>query len=133
VAIEIGLPDIGDFSDVPVIEVHVSPGDTVAADDPLVTLESDKATMDVPMPQAGTVAEVRVNVGDRVSQGTVLLTIEPAGGAAAGGAAASGAAARSGSTSPAAPAPASRPGTAPVCTSGSTSWCPTSATSRRYR
>ena len=59
------MPDIGDFKDVPVIEIHVKPGDTVNAEDPLVTLESDKATMDVPAPAAGTVEEVLVKVGDR--------------------------------------------------------------------
>jgi len=63
---EIRIPDIGDFADVPVIEVHVSPGSVVAAEDPLVTLESDKATMDVPSPVAGTIGEVRIAVGDRV-------------------------------------------------------------------
>jgi pyruvate dehydrogenase E2 component (dihydrolipoamide acetyltransferase) len=72
------VPDIGDFEDIPVIEIHVSEGDRVAADDPLLTLESDKATMDVPAPFAGVVREVRVGVGDRVSQGTLLVTIEPA-------------------------------------------------------
>ena len=81
--IEIAVPDIGDFKDVPVIEVHVKPGDTVAAEEPLVTLESDKATMDVPAPQAGTVAELRVKVGDRVSQGSVILLLEAAGAAPA--------------------------------------------------
>jgi dihydrolipoamide dehydrogenase len=75
---EIRIPDIGDFSDVPVIEVHVSPGDVVAEEDPLVTLESDKATMDVPSPVAGTVGEVRIAVGDRVSQGDVVATLEGA-------------------------------------------------------
>ena len=73
---EIKVPDIGDFSDVPVIEIHVSPGDQVAAEDPLVTLESDKATMDVPAPLAGTVKQVRVAIGDRVSEGSVLMTFE---------------------------------------------------------
>ena len=68
--IEVAVPDLGDFADVPVIEVHVTAGDTVAAEDPLITLESDKATMDVPAPAAGTVSEVRVAVGDRVSPGT---------------------------------------------------------------
>ena len=61
----------------PVIELHVSPGDIVAVDDPLVTLESDKATMDVPAPFAGVVRDIRVGVGDVVSHGTVLLSIEP--------------------------------------------------------
>jgi dihydrolipoamide dehydrogenase len=79
--IEIAVPDIGDFKDVPVIEVHVKPGDTVAAEEPLITLESDKATMDVPAPQAGTVAELRVKLGDRVSQGSVILLLEAAGAA----------------------------------------------------
>ena len=75
---EIRVPDIGDFTDVPVIEIHVSPGDEVAIEDPLVTLESDKATMDVPAPQAGTVKQLSVNIGDRVSEGSVLLTLEAA-------------------------------------------------------
>jgi pyruvate dehydrogenase E2 component (dihydrolipoamide acetyltransferase) len=73
---EVAVPDIGDFSDIPVIEVLVGPGDNVAAEDPLVTLESDKATMDVPAPFAGTVAELKVNVGDTVSEGSLLLTLE---------------------------------------------------------
>jgi pyruvate dehydrogenase E2 component (dihydrolipoamide acetyltransferase) len=72
------VPDIGDFDDVPVIEILVAAGDTVAAEDPLVTLESDKATMDVPAPFAGVVRELSVEIGDRVSQGTVLMTIEAA-------------------------------------------------------
>ena len=72
---EVVVPDIGDFSDVPIIEVLVSPGDTVSPEDPLVTLESDKATMDVPAPFAGTVAELKVGVGDTVSEGSPLLTL----------------------------------------------------------
>ncbi len=79
---EIRVPDIGDFTDVPVIEIHVSPGDEVAVEDPLVTLESDKATMDVPAPQAGTVRQLSVQIGDRVSEGSVLLTLESTDGAA---------------------------------------------------
>jgi dihydrolipoamide dehydrogenase len=78
---EIRVPDIGDFTDVPVIEIHVSPGDEVAVEDPLVTLESDKATMDVPAPQAGTVKQLSVQIGDRVSEGSVLLTLESDGAA----------------------------------------------------
>jgi dihydrolipoamide dehydrogenase len=78
---EIRVPDIGDFTDVPVIEIHVSPGDEVALEDPLVTLESDKATMDVPAPEAGTIAQLRVKIGDRVSEGSVLLTLESNGAA----------------------------------------------------
>ncbi len=73
---EVRVPDIGDFTDVPVIELHVAPGDSVAAEDPLVTLESDKATMDIPAPAAGTVTQLRVAIGDRVSEGSVLLTLE---------------------------------------------------------
>jgi pyruvate dehydrogenase E2 component (dihydrolipoamide acetyltransferase) len=72
---EVVVPDIGDFSDVPIIEVLVSPGDEVAVEDPLVTLESDKATMDVPAPVAGKVAELKVSVGDTVSEGSPLLTL----------------------------------------------------------
>ncbi len=73
---EVKVPDIGDFEDVPVIEVLVSEGDEVSENDPLVTLESDKATMDVPAPFAGKVAELKVSVDDKVSEGTVVLTIE---------------------------------------------------------
>ena len=80
--VEIKVPDIGDFKDVPIIEIHVKPGDAVNAEDPLLTLESDKATMDVPAPQAGTVAEVKVKVGDRVGEGSVIMTLEAAGAAA---------------------------------------------------
>ena len=76
--VEVTVPDIGDFADVPVIEVLVSPGDEVAAEDPLVTLESDKATMDVPAPRAGTVAELKVAVGDTVSEGSLILLLAPA-------------------------------------------------------
>ncbi|HET7051173.1 MAG TPA: dihydrolipoyllysine-residue acetyltransferase [Solirubrobacteraceae bacterium] len=77
--VSVEVPDIGDFEDVPVIEILVSPGDTVETDDPLLTLESDKATMDVPAPFAGTIKEIQVSVGDRVSQGGVLLTMEQTG------------------------------------------------------
>ena len=66
-AIEVKVPDIGDYKNIPVIEVLVKPGDSVNPEDPLVTLESDKATMDVPSPAAGTVKEIRLKVGDRVS------------------------------------------------------------------
>lgn len=72
----VAVPDIGDFDDVPVIEILVSVGDTVAAEDPLVTLESDKATMDVPAPVAGVVSEIAVKIGDRVAEGSALMTIE---------------------------------------------------------
>ena len=82
-SVEIKVPDIGDFKDVPVIEVHVAVGQQVEADEPLLTLESDKATMEVPAPAAGKVAAIRVKVGDRVSQGTVILEMEGAAQAAA--------------------------------------------------
>ncbi len=71
--IDVTVPDIGDYKDVPVIELLVKPGDTIAAEDAIVTLESDKATMDVPAPAGGVVREVLVKVGDRVSQGSVVL------------------------------------------------------------
>jgi dihydrolipoamide dehydrogenase len=74
--IEVKVPDIGDFTDVPVIEVLVKPGDAVKVEDSLVTLESDKATMDVPAPAAGVVKSLAVKVGDKVSEGAPLLTLE---------------------------------------------------------
>jgi dihydrolipoamide dehydrogenase len=76
--IEVKVPDIGDFRDVPVIGIEVRPGDTVKAEDPLVTLESDKATMEVPSPAAGVVREIRLKVGDKVSEGTPILLLETA-------------------------------------------------------
>ena len=81
--IEVKVPDIGDFKDVPVITVFVKPGDTVRKDDPLVELESDKATMEVPSPAAGKVASVSVKEGDKVAEGSVILTLEAEGAAAA--------------------------------------------------
>jgi dihydrolipoamide dehydrogenase len=75
--VQLTVPDLGDFKDVEVIEVLVAPGDIVAAEDPLITLETDKASMDVPAEQAGKVVSVEVSVGDRVSQGDAVLTIEP--------------------------------------------------------
>ena len=74
--VEVRVPDIGDFKDVPVIDLLVKPGDVVKPEDPLVTLESDKATMDVPSPAAGTVKAITVKVGDKVSEGSALLTLE---------------------------------------------------------
>ena len=72
---EVRIPDIGDFTDVPVIEIYVKVGDSVKAEDPLVSLESDKATMDVPAPLAGTVQELRVKLGDKVSEGSVIMVL----------------------------------------------------------
>ena len=77
--LEVKVPDIGGFNDVPVIEVAVKPGDAVKAEDTLLTLESDKATMDVPAPASGIVKEVRVKVGDKVSEGTLVVVMESAG------------------------------------------------------
>ena len=76
-AVHLKVPDLGDFADVEVIEILVAPGDVVAVEDPLITLETDKASMDVPAEQAGTIASVDVKVGDRVSQGDVIVSIEP--------------------------------------------------------
>jgi pyruvate dehydrogenase E2 component (dihydrolipoyllysine-residue acetyltransferase) len=73
---DILVPDIGDFKNVEIIEVNVSPGDRINQDDPLITLESDKATMEVPSPMSGVVAELKVAVGDRVSQGSPILSVE---------------------------------------------------------
>jgi dihydrolipoamide dehydrogenase len=97
--IEVKVPDIGDYKNIPVIEVLVKPGDTVSKEDSLVTLESDKATMDIPAPAAGVVKEIRLKVGDKVSEGTLVLMLETAAAAAAG-------------KSPAAPAPKAPPASA---------------------
>jgi dihydrolipoamide dehydrogenase len=73
---EIRVPDIGDFKDVQIIEVHVAPGSAVKPEDPLITLESDKASMEVPSPTAGNVAELKIKAGDRVSQGDLILILD---------------------------------------------------------
>ena len=109
-AIDIKVPDIGDFKDVPVIEILVKPGDSVKKDDSLVTLESDKATMEVPATQSGVVREIRVKIGDKVSQGTTILTLD-AEAAAAGAVAPPKAGAQSSAAAPA-PAPAAAPAAA---------------------
>ncbi|MGY3657411.1 pyruvate/2-oxoglutarate dehydrogenase complex dihydrolipoamide acyltransferase (E2) component [Bradyrhizobium sp. USDA 376] len=72
---EVRIPDIGDFKDVPVIEIFVKPGDSVKAEDPLIALESDKATMEVPAPLSGTVREIKVKTGDKVSEGAIILSL----------------------------------------------------------
>jgi pyruvate dehydrogenase E2 component (dihydrolipoamide acetyltransferase) len=92
---EIAVPDIGDFKDVEVIEILVKPGDTVAAEQSLITVESDKASMEIPSPGAGVVKELRLKVGDKVSQGSAILVLEEAG-------------------APAAPAPKAAPAVAPA-------------------
>jgi pyruvate/2-oxoglutarate dehydrogenase complex dihydrolipoamide acyltransferase (E2) component len=90
------VPDIGDYKDVPVIEIHVKPGDTVEKEQSLVTLESDKATMDVPSSHAGTVKEVKVNIGDNISEGHIVVVLETSGSSTA-----------SATNTPKAPAPTS--------------------------
>ncbi len=106
--IEVKIPDIGDLKDVPVIEIFVKVGDTVKADDALLTLESDKATMDVPSPAAGVVKELRVKLGDRVGEGALVMFLEAAAAAAAPAPAAA-------APAPSAPAPvAAAPAPAPV-------------------
>ena len=98
--LEARVPDIGDYQDVPVIDICVAVGDTVKVDDPLVTLESDKATMDVPSSAAGVVREIRVKLGDKVSQGDVVVVLETAAPTAA--------------AQPAAGTPDTRPAAAPA-------------------
>jgi pyruvate dehydrogenase E2 component (dihydrolipoamide acetyltransferase) len=111
--IEVKVPALGEFKDVPIIDVLVKPGDAVSKDDALVTLESEKATMDVPSPQAGTVRELKVKVGDRVSEGRVVLTLEAAGASAEKAAAAKGGENRP-APAKAPPAPGRRDGPAPA-------------------
>jgi pyruvate dehydrogenase E2 component (dihydrolipoamide acetyltransferase) len=100
--IEIKVPDIGDFDGVEVIEVLVKPGDKVAAEQSIITVESDKASMEIPCPQAGIIKELKVKLGDKVKEGTLMLLLEPAEGGAALAAA------------PAASAPAPQAAPAPV-------------------
>ncbi|MCL4698697.1 MAG: dihydrolipoyl dehydrogenase, partial [Burkholderiaceae bacterium] len=102
--VEVVVPDIGDFKDVAVIEVLVKPGDRVAAEQSLVTVESDKASMEIPSSHAGVVREMVVKLGDKVNQGTVLLRLE-----AEGAAAAAPAAAKAAPSAPAPPASAPSP------------------------
>jgi pyruvate dehydrogenase E2 component (dihydrolipoamide acetyltransferase) len=77
-SVEVKVPDIGEFTDVDVIEVMVKPGDTVGVDDPLIAIESEKATMEVPAPQAGVIQEIKVKLGDKVSEGSLILVLEVA-------------------------------------------------------
>jgi pyruvate dehydrogenase E2 component (dihydrolipoamide acetyltransferase) len=107
---EVRVPDIGDFQDVEIVEVQVRAGDTVAAEAPLITLETDKASMDVPSPIAGRIAELKVAKGDRVSQGSLIAILEVDGAASA---AAAGRKPAAGPAPQAAPAPRAPPG-APV-------------------
>ncbi len=107
--VEVKVPDIGDFKDIPVIEIFVKPGDTVKAEDSLVTLESDKATMDVPSPGAGVVKEVKVKLGDKVSEGSVIVVLDSAASVATPGDAKPAAAAAPAPTPALAAKPAPRP------------------------
>ena len=101
--LEVKVPDIGDFKDVAVIEVLVKPGDTIKAEQSLITVESDKASMEIPSSHAGVVKELKVQLGDKVNEGTVVLTLDAAGEGAL--------------TSTSAPAPAASPAAvAPVAT-----------------
>ena len=102
---EVKVPDIGDFADIPVIEIMVKPGDTVKPEDPLISLESDKATMDVPSPAGGVVKELKVKMGDKVSQGSLILLLETAGAEAAAAPATKAPAASTPAAPAAAPAP----------------------------
>ncbi|MFM0223427.1 dihydrolipoyllysine-residue acetyltransferase [Paraburkholderia dipogonis] len=113
-AIEVKVPDIGDYKDIPVIEVLVKAGDTVEKEQSLVTLESDKATMDVPSSAAGVVKEVKVKVGDNVSEGSLIVVLEGAEGGAAAPAPAPAAAPAPASS----PAPAAAPAPAPAASGG---------------
>jgi pyruvate/2-oxoglutarate dehydrogenase complex dihydrolipoamide acyltransferase (E2) component len=112
-AIEIKVPDIGDFKDVAIIEVLVKPGDTIAKEQSLVTVESDKASMEIPSSHAGVVKELKIKVGDKISEGSLLLTIE--------------------SAAAAAPAAATPVRWRPAPTSNATCWCwaPAPAVTRR--
>jgi len=116
--IEVKVPDIGDFTDVPVIEVLVKPGDAVKVDDSLVTLESDKATMDVPSTVAGAVKSVAVKVGDKVSEGSVVVVIESAASSPDAGPASAGRPAPAPAAPSPQPSPASAPSTQPSPASG---------------
>ncbi|MFP4889355.1 dihydrolipoyl dehydrogenase [Paraburkholderia sp. EG304] len=113
--VEVKVPDIGDFKDVDVIEVNIKAGDVIEQEQSLLTLESDKASMEVPSDTAGTVKEVRIKPGDKVSQGTVIALVE----AAAGGAAAAAPAAKEPEKAAPAPAPAAPKAAAPAPQAGS--------------
>jgi pyruvate dehydrogenase E2 component (dihydrolipoamide acetyltransferase) len=124
--VEVKVPDIGDYSDVPVIEIHVKVGDTIAVEDALVTLESDKATMDVPSSAAGVVKAIKVALGDKIGEGTVVVVLESSGAAvsaapaSASAAASVPAAAPATPTSVAAPAPTAAPAPATPAVAAST-------------
>ena len=109
-AVEIKVPDIGDFDEVTVIELLVKVGDTIKAEQSLITVESDKASMEIPAAQGGVVKELKVKLGDKVKQGTVVLVVEGEGGAAAPAPAAAPAASAPGSCQRLRPRTATVPG-----------------------
>ena len=117
---EVFVPDIGDFKDVPVIEILVKPGDTIKAEDSLLTVESDKATMEIPAPVAGVIKEIRIKLGDVVNTGTLIALMEEAGSAAAPAESATASSevsarpAPAPATAAAQPAPATAPAAAPA-------------------
>ena len=108
-AIELKVPDIGDFKDVEIIEVLVKAGDTISVEQSLITVESDKASMEIPASMAGKIVEMKVKIGDKVSEGSVIAMIEAAGAAAAPAAASETAKPSAPSAPPAAPAQAPSP------------------------
>ena len=114
--VDIQVPDIGDFDEVTVIELLVKPGDSVTAEQSLITVESDKASMEIPCSAAGVVKEIKVKLGDKVKQGSIVLTLEGEGAAAAPAAAAAAPAPAAAPAAAAAPAPA--PAAAPAAASG---------------
>jgi pyruvate dehydrogenase E2 component (dihydrolipoamide acetyltransferase) len=120
--VEVKVPDIGDFKEVEVIEVMVKAGDTIKVDQSLLTVESDKASMEIPSSHAGVVKEVKIKVGDKVAMGSVVLVVEATGGAAAPAAAAPAPAAAAPAAASAAPAPSPAPAAAaaaPAASQGS--------------
>src|SRR5471032_166986 len=127
--VEVKVPDIGDFKEVEVIELMIKVGDTIKVDQSLITVESDKASMEIPSSHAGVVKEIKIKVGDKVAEGGLLLLLEAEGGAAAPAAAPAAAAP---APAPAAAAPAARrPPPQPAARSKSK--CRTSATSRKWK
>jgi dihydrolipoyl dehydrogenase len=114
--VEVKVPDIGDFKNIPIIEILVKPGDNVQPEDPLIALESDKATMEVPSPAAGVIKELKVKVGDKVSQGTLVLTLDAEASAEPAAASAS------------APAPAPAKAAAPAAPAAAPAAAPTAST-----
>jgi len=111
--VEVKVPDIGDFKEVEVIELMVKPGDTIKVDQSLITVESDKASMEIPSSHAGVVKELKVKVGDKVAEGSLVLLLEEAAGGAEAAPAPAAAAPAPAAAAPA-PAPAAAPAPAPA-------------------